>query len=366
MSTLNGFSRKDFWSSSPITLTHGAPFRMHPFMSKTRFNDIIEALSFTDDSAPSYVDKFWEVRQMINIWNENMDDVFFPSWVTCLDESMSIWSNRWTCPGWVFCPRKPHPFGNEYHDIACGVSNILFRILLVEGKDSPTQRPEGEFEKYGKTTHLLLELCRTIFFSGRVVILDSGFCVLKALTKLREYGVYTTAMIKKRRYWPTLVKGDVIEKYMNENKEIGECDAIEGQLNGIKYNIFCMRDSKFIMKLMGTYGTLSVPVGQSSTFRKGAKSQTTTFKYTETFANHYKYRHAVDDHNNLRHRVPSIEGPWQTHRWSIRVFSYLLAISEVNAFLAFHHFIWSKFSQPEPTLLQFRRKLVLQLIENKH
>ena len=221
MSTLTGFSRKDFWSQSPIGLSHGAPYRLNEFMSKSRFDSIMEALAFTDDSPPTYRDKYWEVRKMVEVWNENMTEVFSPGWITCLDESMSIWFNKWTCPGWVYCPRKPHPFGNEYHDIACGISNILFRILLVEGKDKPEGREEGEFEKYGSTTHLLLELCRPIFHTGRVVILDSGFCVLKALTKLKEHGVFASAVIKKRRYWPKLVKGDEIEEKM-KNKLLGE------------------------------------------------------------------------------------------------------------------------------------------------
>jgi hypothetical protein len=47
-----------------------------------------------------------------------------------------------------------------------------------------------------------------------------------------------------------------------------------------------------------------------------------------------RYRHAVDDHNNLCHALPSIEDSWVTHRWEIRVFSFVLAISKVNAFLA--------------------------------
>ena len=45
---------------------------------------------------------------------------------------------------------------------------------------------------------------------------------------------------------------------------------------------------------------------------KGARASDTVtlkyFRYEESFANHYKYRHCVDDHNNLRHSVPSIEG----------------------------------------------------------
>ena len=367
MCTLVGYKKKDFWSIAPITFEQGAPYRLNQFMSKTRFDDINRSLGFTNQNPPSYEDRFWEVRQMIHVWNENMKDVFSPGWITCLDESMSIWHNKWSCPGWVYCPRKPHPFGNEYHDIACGLSNILFCILLVEGKDKPKNKPQDEFEEFGSTTHLLLECCRTIFHTGRVVILDSGFCVLKALAKLREYGVFASALIKKRRYWPTLVKGDVIEEYMNdENKNIGDTAAIEGKLDNIKYNIFCMKDSKFIMKLMSTYGTLTVPHDQAETHRRLSNGQRKSFKYTECFANHYRFRHCVDDHNNLRHKTPAIEENWKTNRWAVRVFTFILAISEVNAFLAFRYFIWDRKLLPKLPLIQFRRKLAIQLINNEH
>ena len=366
MSTLTGFKKRDFWSSAPITIEHGAPYRFNWFMSLYRYEAILESLAFTGRRAPEFVDRFWEVREMIEVWNKNMEDVFSPGWITCLDESMSIWFNRYTCPGWVYCPRKPHPFGNEYHDICCGISGILFRILIVEGKDKPSNDVGGrEFDQFGSTTALLLECCKTIFYTGRVVILDSGFCVLKALTKLREYGVYASAVMKKRRYWPTLVKGDLIEETMND-EEIGTCKAISGKLDGVKYNIFCMKDSKFIMKIMTTYGTLNVENGQAETSRRLSDGNSKKFKYTECFANHYKYRHGVDDHNNLRHKVPSIEDSWRTKRWAVRVFSFILAISEVNAFLAYRYFIWNKNLQPELTLIEFRRKLALQLIRNEH
>ena len=39
---------------------------------------------------------------MSDNWNQNMRDVFVPGWVNCLDESMSPWFNRWTCPGFFF------------------------------------------------------------------------------------------------------------------------------------------------------------------------------------------------------------------------------------------------------------------------
>ena len=119
------------------------------------------------------------------------------------------------------------------------------------------------------------------------------------------------------------------------------------------------------MKLMSTYGVLAPPLNQNDTFRRKSDGTTLRYKYTEVFANHYKFRHCVDDNNNLRHKVPSVEGSWYTHRWPVRVFSFIVAISEVNAFLAFRYFIWSKKMGHEMTLVQFRRKLSLQMIQNQ-
>ena len=57
------------------------------------------------------------------------------------------------------------------------------------------------------------------------------------------------------------------------------------------------------------------------------------FKYLKPYSDHYKYRHMVDDHNNLRHSATSFEDTWATHRWPNRVFAFLLAVTEVNIFL---------------------------------
>ena len=127
----------------------------------------------TDEVPPAYKDKFWEVRQMIKLWKRNMALIFSCSWASCLDESMSIWLNRWTCPGWVFCPRKPHPFGNEYHTICCGLCGILFDMEMVEGRDEPTElkRQHKESNKHGVTCGLLMRLCKTLYSTGTSLFL---------------------------------------------------------------------------------------------------------------------------------------------------------------------------------------------------
>ena len=64
--------------------------------------------------------------------------------------------------------------------------------------------------------------------------------------------------------------------------------------------------------------------------------------------------------------MPSIEDSWVTMRWEVRVFSFLLAITEVNAFLALQYFTFGNGAiEGCPTLLQFRRLLAWQLIKNR-
>ena len=113
------------WDDSYPSPFKGAPFRLHSFMSFMRFDAITKALSFTDRITPLYRDKFWEVRQMIHAWNWHMSDAFLAGWVSCLDESMSIWTSRWTCPGFMFVPHKPHTVRNEYHTIVDGLCGIF-------------------------------------------------------------------------------------------------------------------------------------------------------------------------------------------------------------------------------------------------
>ena len=97
----------------------------------------------------------------------------------------------------MFVPRKLHPIGNEYHSICCGLSGVIYSIEFVEGKDRPRKLPPKEYSEHGRTIGLLMRLPESIHLSGRVVIMDSGFCVLKALM-LVSISVYSLAVIGLR------------------------------------------------------------------------------------------------------------------------------------------------------------------------
>ena len=53
-------------------------------------------------------------------------------------------------------------------------------------------------------------LTKSIYNTGRIIVLDSGFCILQGLIELRKIGLFAHAVIKKRRYWPRYVKGNIL------------------------------------------------------------------------------------------------------------------------------------------------------------
>ena len=50
-------------------------------------------------------------------------------------------------------------------------------------------------------------------------------------------------------------------------------------------------------------------------WKENGEDEVKNFKYKLPFGWHFCYRHAVDDHNNLRHAIPSIEDTRVTHMW---------------------------------------------------
>lgn len=215
-------------------------------MSGRRFRRITSALRFTSDNPLAQRDRFWLVRPMIAAWNKQMFDMFAVGVFVCVDESMSKWLGRYTCPGWMVVPWKPWPDGNEYHTACCCICGILFALEIVEGKDRPRHmnRPLGD--EMGKTVGLLLLLTRKIQFIGRIVILDNGFCVIKALVELYRVGIFASALIKKRRYWPKHVNGDAVAAHFDA-KELGSVDSYEMVIDDQPVWIFGMKDDGYVM-----------------------------------------------------------------------------------------------------------------------
>ena len=178
---------------------------------------------------------------MIHAWNWHMSDVFHAEWVSCLDESMSIWKSRWTCSGSMFVPRKPHPVGNEYHTIVNGPMWGFVRCGNTR-REGQTKRKKGKIN----TTNMerpgacFLNYVSPLFMTGKVVILDSGFCALISVLALKKMGAFSAALIHKRRYRPRYVKGEEIEAHF-EDAPVGDRQRLPCKINGAEFDLICLK-----------------------------------------------------------------------------------------------------------------------------
>ena len=127
-----------------------------------------------------------------------MTTIFTSGWITCMDESMSICTNKWTSPDCIFCPMKPHLIGNKYNSIYCGLYDKLFTIDLPEGNTRPKELPSDLRTK--KTTNLIFCLCNLLYSAGKLIMLDRYFCVLEGMIELRKVDVFEGALIKTLCY----------------------------------------------------------------------------------------------------------------------------------------------------------------------
>jgi len=68
----------------------------------------------------------------------------------------------------------------------------------------------------------------------------------------------------------------------------------------VKFDVFAMKEPNYVTILMSTYGCLQVKSRQKENARD-YYGDVKKFKYTETVANHFHYRGAVNDNNNKKH-----------------------------------------------------------------
>ena len=134
---------------------------------------------------------------------------------------------------------------------------------------------------------------------------------------------------QKRRYWLKHIPGEDIIAHFT-GKPIGAADAIKGELDGMPFYIFGMKETDYVMQIMSTYGMLAM-MGEEKhhhVMLSGTK-QVITFKYLAVVHNHYWYRGVIDNHNSQQMHPISMEETWMTTRWPNHIFCFLLVVTMV-------------------------------------
>ena len=132
------YYRRFCWFPKTVSIRERSPFRLQKYMDLQRFISNISAVRFTNKPFPSFLDRFHDVQQIINNFNEHYLENYIPSWISCLGESVKYFLDKF-CPGFMSVTRKRHPLGNDYHiitDVDEG-NPVMYWIKIQEGKDRP-------------------------------------------------------------------------------------------------------------------------------------------------------------------------------------------------------------------------------------
>jgi len=154
---------------------------------------------------------------------------------------MVQWTNKSTIPAYIFIPRKPIPCGQEYHTIADVDSNIIFGFEIV---DKVKKLYDDQYRL--KMTALCVRMTESTKLHGsrRIVYCDSAFASLDAMEALRDKGLYSIMMVKKKNYWPKGIAGQELLEELKD-QPIGFYTGRLGTINGKYKFVFAGLNAKF-------------------------------------------------------------------------------------------------------------------------
>ena len=351
--------RDEFWNP-PYLGNH---------MSGNRFRQIEAALCLCNDEPPTeYRDRFFWVRAMILAFNTETKEVFVPSWLCVVDESMVAFLNKYA-PGWTAVKRKPHPHGNEYNTTADCFCKIIFHMEIREGKDQPTEGPysKSKFEEeFGsKVAALVVRMTEGLHGSGRCIILDSGFGYVPAVVQLRNKGLYSTAYIKKHAFWPKYTLAQEAVDAMHD-KAVGEVNVRKGtyETGEGRFEVYMVAqaDSKHTSLMLSNWGTTE-RMGKRKVRRVGG--ELVEFLFTQFSHYYYLGRHGVDDNNRERQGLLSFEDVYRPRDWNRRQFGWMVGAVLANAHMAHEYFVNGPEGRPREHKAEFLREMARDLILNE-
>ena len=333
----------DFFLQHDRDHLRAAPY-LGDYMKFARFKQINAALRTCPEHDAGLPDKFFRVRKMCEMWQQHQDRYGIkPGYLNVTDESMMEFLNR-TCPGWQWVERKPKPYGNLFHTAACAFTAIIFSLELFEGKDRPLWKDPPEFEDLfntnafnkSKVAGLMVRMAKPLFNTNSVLVHDSGFQSIPGMQELWKRGVFPSCLMKKKAHFARFSDGAANENFIKTQQYLVPfCKKMKFEV--MPWRVIAHRDTKHLVQLLTTYGTSDLAGAVRYRYHPDTNAKM-TFQYSDAVNDYFIARGGVDRNNNLRQGGLSVEQGWQTTKWHIRMFAFLVGVSESNAKLAADHF----------------------------
>ena len=123
----------------------------------------------------------------------------------------------------------------------------------------------------------------------------------------------------------------ILKKYFDD-KDVGYVDAIKCSLEGVDVEIHCLKEPDYVMMLMSSYGTLERVRAEKKRIWTPISELMLQLRSTSSTHSVSPQSFSVlrfSGYTQWKKNFP-MEETWKTTRWPCKVFSFLLAVTEVN------------------------------------
>lgn len=340
-------NREEYWRELDSGLFPPLNFGKRFKMGRDRFNDIMRELTLhppeTDTSDPWY-----RVRHFVQMINERRKECFIPGDVICIDESSCKWCGLgdWYEPGLPHitkCSRKPWNLAMEYKDAMDAETQIMLRMVIMEGKQVMDRRNAQEYPRKKAGTAMVLRLTEPWHGSFRQVVGDSYFASVECAVECKKKDLYFTGLVKtSSKMFP--------KQYLQNEVQFafrGETKTFTATVDGHDIIAHVWNDPgkpgkprKALITTCGT-STLTDPVQRPRKRRLEDGTWETFYREiprTNIVAHYFTWAGAIDRGNRQRMDDLRMEVTLEFKRWWLRVNTSFLAVIIVDTINAWQFF----------------------------
>jgi hypothetical protein len=210
-------------------------------------------------------------------------------------------------------------------------------LELFEGKARPPWKEAAEFEDLFNTNtanttkvgSLILRMAKPLFDTGAIVVHDSGFSFIPAMKALLTKGVHSSMLCKKKKYFPRFTDGKSNAVFLMQQDYLVHFHK-RMRFEDVIWQMNMYRDTAHLVQLASSYGGGNLSGPERFRFHP-TSGRKITFKHGDAVDDYFYARSAVDEHNRTRQGILSFEQGWQTKKWHVRMFAFLVGMSETNA-----------------------------------
>ncbi|XP_006872930.1 PREDICTED: piggyBac transposable element-derived protein 4-like [Chrysochloris asiatica] len=324
---------RHYWSSDPLLGLSSVP----DFMTKARFKKLTENIHCNDNSKavpkgePGY-DRLHKLRPIINALNSRLKEVYMPSSVMAIDESMVPFKCRSSIKQYM--PIKPIKRGYKVWCLADSQTGFVSQFDIYCGKkgiDSDSSLSLGE--------SVVLGLCHSWYHSHRLIAFSNYFTSYHLMKSMNERGLYAVGTVRATR------KGlpDMLRR--KDNLQHGEFRfRTKGCVSAIKW-----QDNKPVTILSTFHNPKDITIVK----RKNKDGSTTVIPCPKAVAEYNAIMGGVDHFNQRRERCAIGR---RSLKWWHRLLYFLIDLGIVNSFI-----MWNCNHGGKCDQLSFRLALIRQL-----